>query len=89
MLTDYIRAAMKHATYKLLEDGTYFGEIRECHGAWGNAPTLEACRDELQSGLEGWIILGLRLGHKLPVIDGLDLTPPLEVEEEVEEAHIV
>ena len=36
-----------------------------------------ACREELQSVLEGWIILGLRLGHTLPVVDGVDLTPDL------------
>jgi len=27
--------------------------------------------------LEGWIILGLREGEALPVIDGIDVTPVL------------
>ncbi len=79
MLTDYMQAAMRHATYELLADGEgFFGHIEACPGVWANAPTLEACRDELLSVLDGWIILGLRLGHELPVIDGIDLTPPLE-----------
>jgi hypothetical protein len=37
---------------------------------WANATTLEACREELQDTLEGWIILGLRLGHTLPILNG-------------------
>ncbi len=77
MLTKYIEAAMHRATYELLEDRTFYGRIPECQGVWAAAETLEACRDELQEVLEGWIILGLRLGHTLPIIDGIDLTPDL------------
>jgi len=70
MLTNYIRAATSSATYELLDDGTFYGEIPDCPGVWGNAETLEACREDLQDALEGWIILGLRLGHTLPIVDG-------------------
>lgn len=78
MLTKYIEAAMHRATYSILEDdGTFFGRIPDCQGVWANEETLEACRDELESVLEDWIILGLRLGHTLPVIDEIDLTPNL------------
>ena len=73
MLTAYIRAAMKRVQYEKLEDGSYYGEIPGFQGVWGNAPSLEACRDELQEVLEDWILLGLRLGHPLPVVDGIDL----------------
>ena len=38
---------------------------------WANADTLEACREELRQALEEWIVLGLRMGHHLPEIDGL------------------
>ncbi|MBW4574339.1 MAG: type II toxin-antitoxin system HicB family antitoxin [Aphanothece sp. CMT-3BRIN-NPC111] len=79
MLTNYISTAMKKATYELLEDGTFYGEITECQGVWGNAETLEACREDLQDSLEGWIILGLRLGHTLPILDGIDLNFTKEV----------
>ncbi|MBC6481940.1 MAG: type II toxin-antitoxin system HicB family antitoxin [Hormoscilla sp. GM7CHS1pb] len=79
MLTNYIRAAMTGATYELLDDGTFYGEIPECPGVWGNAETLEACREDLQDALEGWIILGLRLGHTLPIVDGIDLNFSKEV----------
>ena len=73
MLTDYIEAAMRHARYELLEDGTFFGNIPGLQGLWANAPSLEACREELQSALEDWILLGVRLGDPLPVVDGIDL----------------
>jgi predicted RNase H-like HicB family nuclease len=73
MLTDYIQAALHKATYELLEDGTFYGEIPELQGVWANAETLEACRDNLKDALEGWILLGLQLGHTLPVVEGINL----------------
>ncbi|MBF2008382.1 MAG: type II toxin-antitoxin system HicB family antitoxin [Chlorogloeopsis fritschii C42_A2020_084] len=79
MLTNYISAAMHKATYELLEDGTFYGEITECKGVWANASTLENCREELQDALEGWITLGLRLGHTLPILDGINLNFSKEV----------
>ena len=78
MLTKYIAAAMHRATYEILEDDkTYFGSIPDCQGVWANEDTLETCRDELESVLEDWILLGLRLGHTLPVIDEMNLTPDI------------
>ncbi len=69
MLTDYIRAAMAKAQYEILpEDKTYFGEIPGVQGVWANEDTLEACREELQSVLEDWILVGLRMGHLIPVM---------------------
>ncbi len=79
MLTQYIQTAMQQATYELLEDGTFYGEVPTCPGVWSSAATLEQCRDQLQDALEGWIILGLRLGHSLPVLEGVDLNHPTEV----------
>jgi predicted RNase H-like HicB family nuclease len=74
LLTNYIRAAMRRATYEILPDGTYYGEIPGFQGVYANEQTLEDCREALQEVLEGWIILGLRLGHTLPVVDGISLT---------------
>jgi predicted RNase H-like HicB family nuclease len=85
MLTEYMKAAMHRATYEPIGDGTYFAEISGFDGLWANAETLEATRDELEEVLEGWIILGLRLGHTLPIVDGIDLTPPLVPMEEQQE----
>jgi predicted RNase H-like HicB family nuclease len=79
VLTDYIRAAMHRAIYDKLEDGTYFGEIPGFEGVWASAQTLEACRQELQEVLEDWLLLGLRLGHPLPIVEGIDLTVTQDV----------
>ena len=81
MLTAYIQAAMHRATYEILESNEgFYGEIPGLQGVWGNADTLEGCREELQSALEGWLLLGLRLGHTIPPIDGIDLMAPLQQE---------
>ena len=79
MLTSYIRAAMRRAKYEILSDGTFYGEISGFQGVYANAETLDSCREELQDVLEGWIVLGLRLGHQLPVIDGISLTMEAEM----------
>ena len=73
MITQYVQGAMKRAAYEVLSDGTFYGEIPGFRGVLANAPTLEECRDELQEVLEGWIIVGLRMGHELPVVDTIDL----------------
>ena len=73
MLTDYIRAAMRHAHYELMENGRFFGSIPACQGAWGEGATLEECREDVQGALECWIVVGLRHGDQLPVIDELNL----------------
>ncbi len=75
MLITYIQNAMRLAKYEILEDGQYYGEIPDFQGVWAQAENLETCRDELQSALEDWLILGLRMGHKLPVVAGIQLLP--------------
>ena len=74
MLTEYIRAAMSRARYKILDDGTYFGEISGLQGVWANAKTLEVCRDELQEVLEDWLIVKLRHGDPIPRIGRVQLS---------------
>lgn len=78
MLREYIRTAMGRARYEILDDGSFYGEIPDFQGVYANADTLEECREELQEVLEGWIILGLRMGHPLPVVDKLQLDIALE-----------
>ena len=74
MLTEYIRAAMHLATYKILsDDGSFYGEIPDLQGVYANEITLEACRDELQSTLEDWILFGVCQHALIPVINGLDI----------------
>jgi len=76
MLTGFIQAAMRHAHYEIIDDPKpFFGSIPECQSVWASGETLEACREELQSVLEDWIVLGLRMGHPIPVIDGIAVAP--------------
>jgi len=51
VLTSYIHAAMRRATYEILSNGTFYGEIPGFEGMWSNGATLEACREELQEVL--------------------------------------
>jgi predicted RNase H-like HicB family nuclease len=72
-LTEYINAAMALAEYDKLEDGSFAGRIPKCKGVIAFAKTLKGCENELRSTLEDWIIVGLKLGHRLPVIGSINL----------------
>ena len=68
VLTEYVDRAMSDAIYDKLEDGTFAGRIPPCQGVVAFGATLRECQDELRSTLEDWIVVGLKLGHPLPVI---------------------
>jgi len=65
MLSEYIEKKLKTARYKLLKNGSYFGEIPGLKGVWANAKNLEDCRKELQEVLEDWLLLKIRCGEKI------------------------
>jgi predicted RNase H-like HicB family nuclease len=73
ILSEYLERAMAQAEYDKLEDGTFSGRIVLCKGVLAFGATLRECEDELRSTLEDWLLLGLKLGHTLPVIDSIDL----------------
>jgi predicted RNase H-like HicB family nuclease len=74
MLLEYIQAALRHAKYEILaDDGSYYGEILECNGAYANARTLEDCREQLREVLEEWVLFRVHRNLSLPVIDGIKL----------------
>ena len=73
VLTGYVGQLMDQALYDKLEDGTFTGRIPECKGVIAFGNTLRQCEDELRSTLEDWVLVGLKLGHHLPVIKGIDL----------------
>lgn len=72
-LSAYLEAALELARYDKLGDGTFAGEIPKLKGVAGFGKTLRDCENELRSVLEDWILVGLKLGHKLPVLAGIDL----------------
>lgn len=72
-LSAYIEAALELARYDKLEDGTFAGEIPRLKGVAAFGQTLRECETELRSTLEDWLLVGLKLGHRLPVLAGIDL----------------
>jgi len=73
ILTDYVNQLMEQAVYDKLEDGTFSGRIPSCKGVMAFGSTLRNCEVELQSTLEDWILVGLKLNHALPVIAKINL----------------
>ncbi len=80
ILSDYLEQAISEAVYDKLEDGTFCGRIPPCKGVIAFGSTLRESQNELRSTLEDWILVGLKRGHTLPVIAGIDLNkePKLE-----------
>lgn len=71
MFAEYIQAPRDLATYEIIDDPEpFYGEVPELQGVWATGITLEECRKELQSVIESWIALKLRLGHPIPAIGG-------------------
>lgn len=66
MFTEYIEKKLKEARYKLLKDGSFFGEIPGLNGVWANARNLEDCRKELREVLEDWLLLKIRNRERVP-----------------------
>lgn len=73
MLTRYLRAALHRATYRVLDDGSFFGEIPGFDGVWANAGALESCREELEEVLEEWILFRVSRQLPLPTVDNIEL----------------
>jgi len=73
ILSEYLDKAIAQAEFDKLEDGSFAGRIPACKGVIAFGPTLQECASELRSTLEDWLVLGLKLGHPLPVIEDIDL----------------
>ena len=82
MLIEYINKAMSKAVYEKLEDGSFSGKIPQCHGVVAFGETLYQCRQELISSLEGWLIVKIRHGDKLPVIGRINLNKRMPITKE-------
>lgn len=77
MIADYIQAALRRAIYDV-EDGVYYAEVPELPGVLAFGSTLEECRNQLIEVVEGWLIVGIRHGDVIPVLDTIDLNPVIE-----------
>ena len=79
MLIEFIDEAMSKAVYDKLEDGSFSGKIPKCPGVIAFGATLYECERELKSSLEGWLIVKIRYGDKLPVIGRINLNKKMPV----------
>lgn len=67
MLRDYTRAALEHVHYEFIEDEEpFYGEVPELKGVWATGETLEACRNNLESTIEGWLLVRLSRNLSIP-----------------------
>lgn len=73
MLSQYMSRALERATYKQLDDRTWFAEIPGFTGVWAHAPTVETCRSELLEVLEEWLLLKLRDQDPIPAVEGIEI----------------
>ncbi len=80
VLSEYLDRALAEAEYDKLEDGSFSGRIPSCIGVIAFSTTLKECENELRSTLEDWLLVGLKLGHKMPIVDGIDLNKEPEYE---------
>jgi predicted RNase H-like HicB family nuclease len=85
-----LNRAIKGAVFERPDDGTFAGRVPLCPGVVAFTGTFEACRQELRCVLEGWVLTGLKLGQRLPVLDGIDLheEPRPEMLDTVEAARV-
>jgi predicted RNase H-like HicB family nuclease len=80
IISDYIMYGLDSAEYSILEDNSICGTIPDCLGVIAFGKTLSETQAQLKSVFEGWILLGLRMGHKLPVLNDINLNIEAELE---------
>jgi predicted RNase H-like HicB family nuclease len=82
MFAEYIQAALKHAEYTVIEDGTYMATVDSLQGVIAIGDTIEECRQDLIEVIEGWVALRLRMGDAIPPVDGITIevsTEPMAI----------
>ena len=82
MFPEYVHAALKHAKYETLEDGSYMATVDGLRGVIAIGDTIEECREDLIGVIEGWIALRLKMGDTVPSIDEVTInvsTEPIAV----------
>jgi predicted RNase H-like HicB family nuclease len=70
MFSEYIQAALMHAEYDTLEDGSYVATVTGLQGVIAVGDTLEECRSDLIDVIEEWIVARLQWGYPIPPISG-------------------
>lgn len=75
LIDKYIYNAMRHATVKKLEDGTWYAEIPGLPGVWADAEdSQETALKILSEVLEDWLIIKIENNDgDIPVMEDINL----------------
>lgn len=71
MVSDYIRAALKHAVFEQLPDGHWYGRIPILDQVSATAQTIDSCEEALKHALEDWMVYRATAQLPIPPIDGI------------------
>jgi hypothetical protein len=71
ILSEYVEQAMAQAVYDKRRM-TPSADVSLRKGVVAFGTTLRECEDELRSVLEEWILLGLKLGNRLPMVGNIE-----------------
>ena len=67
MIQQFINTYIAQARYEMIDRGKrFYAEITTLRGVWATGKTLEECRENLITALEGWFIFRLRKGLQVP-----------------------
>ncbi len=67
MIQDFINTNLSDAKYEMIDGGKrFYAEIKTLRGVWATGKTLEECRKNLLSALEGWLVFRLRKCLPIP-----------------------
>lgn len=67
MIQDFINTFLSQAQYEMIDDGKrFYAEIKALRGVWATGKSLEECRANLLSALEGWLVFRLRNRLSIP-----------------------
>lgn len=80
MLIQYIQEALERAHYEIIEDEEpYYGEVPGLEGVWATGNTLEACRHNLETAIEDWLLFSIAQGFSIPSLGEFSVLLPREV----------
>lgn len=74
LISQYARTAVRHATTRQLDDGSWFAEIEGFSGVWANESSQKDALDVLEEVVYEWVILKIKDEDRdFPVLESLDL----------------
>jgi predicted RNase H-like HicB family nuclease len=82
LLQRYIQTALRKAKYNYDEETkSFIAVVEELPLCWGQGETHEEAREELENVIEGWILLSIQKGEKLPAINEVVIDIPYKQKE--------